>query len=114
SAPPSSSALTANYSWTGRYFNSPTNPTRGSGLAWELGAGSTLTPQRDPFVRATARWLHFVPLGKVELEGSRPRDSRLALRAEGGAVLARDGAQIPVTQLFLTGGDTTVRGYGYR
>ncbi|WP_037472403.1 autotransporter assembly complex protein TamA [Simplicispira psychrophila] len=114
SAPPSSSALTANYSWTGRYFNSPTNPTRGSGLAWELGAGATLTPQRDPFVRAMARWLHFVPLGKVQLEGGTPRDSRLALRAEGGAVLAREGAQIPVTQLFLTGGDTTVRGYGYR
>ena len=116
-APPSSSALSANYSWTGRYFNSPSNPTRGFGLAVELGLGATLTPQRDPFVRTTARWLHFVPLGKVALEGamgSTARDSRLALRAEGGAVLARDSAQIPVTQLFLTGGDTTVRGYSYR
>ena len=113
-APPDSSALTANYSWTGRYFNSPTNPTRGFGLAWDLGAGTTLTPERDPFVRAMARGLYFVPLGKVQLEGGVPRDSRLALRAEAGAVLARDGAQIPVTQLFLTGGDTTVRGYGYR
>ncbi len=118
-APPSSSALSANYSWTGRYFNSVANPTRGFGLAWELGAGTTLTPQRDPFVRMTARWLHFVPLGKVALEGgngthSVSRNSRLALRAEGGAVLARAGAEIPVTQLFLTGGDTTVRGYGYR
>nr|MBP7413282.1 BamA/TamA family outer membrane protein [Giesbergeria sp.] len=36
------------------------------------------------------------------------------LRAEGGVVLARDAAQVPVTQLFLTGGDTTVRGYAYR
>ena len=113
-APPSSSALTANYSWTGRYFNSPTNPTRGFGLAWDLGAGTTLTPERDPFVRAMARGLYFVPLGKVQLEGGTPRDSRLALRAEAGAVLARSEAQIPVTQLFLTGGDTTVRGYGYR
>ena len=119
-APPPSSALSANYSWTGRYFNNVVNPTRGFGLAWELGAGTTLTPQRDPFVRMTARWLHFVPLGKVTLEGgtgstaSVSRDSRLALRAEGGAVLARAGADIPVTQLFLTGGDTTVRGYGYR
>ena len=122
-APPSSSALSANYSWTGRYFNNVLNPSRGFGLAWELGVGSTLTPQRDPFVRMTARWLHFVPLGKVALKGgtntaggptSVSRDSRLALRAEGGAVLARDGAEIPVTQLFLTGGDTTVRGYGYR
>ncbi len=113
-APPASSALTANYSWTGRYFNSPTSPTRGFGLAWDLGAGTTLSPERDPFVRAMARGLYFVPLGKVQLEGGTPRDSRLALRAEAGAVLARRGAQIPVTQLFLTGGDTTVRGYGYR
>ena len=122
-APPSSSAISANYSWTGRYFNNLTNPTRGFGLAWELGVGSTLTPERDLFVRTTARWLHFVPLGKVALQGGTnsqggantvSRASRLALRAEGGAVLARDGAEIPVTQLFLTGGDTTVRGYGYR
>ena len=113
-APPASSSLTANYSWTGRYFNSPTTPTRGFGLATELGAGTTLTPERDPFVRAMARWLYFVPLGKVQLDSGAPRGSRLALRAEGGAVMARDSAQIPVTQLFLTGGDTTVRGYGYR
>ena len=122
-APPSSSAISANYSWTGRYFNNLVNPTRGFGLAWELGVGNTLIPERDPFVRMTARWLHFVPLGKVALQGgtnsqgglqTASRASRLVLRAEGGAVLARDGAEIPVTQLFLTGGDTTVRGYGYR
>ena len=29
-------------------------------------------------------------------------------------VLARTGAELPSTQLFLTGGDTTVRGYAYR
>jgi translocation and assembly module TamA len=29
-------------------------------------------------------------------------------------VLARSSARIPATQLFRTGGDTTVRGYGYR
>jgi translocation and assembly module TamA len=35
------------------------------------------------------------------------------LRAEAGALFARDTAQIPITQLFRTGGDTTVRGYKY-
>ena len=113
-APPSSTALTMNYSWTGRYFDHPNAPSTGHGLAWELGAGTTLRPQRDPFVRAMVRWLGFVPLGKVALDGGLPRGSRLALRAEGGVVLARDAAQVPVTQLFLTGGDTTVRGYAYR
>jgi len=28
--------------------------------------------------------------------------------------LSRDGVTLPSTQLFLTGGDTTVRGYAYR
>jgi translocation and assembly module TamA len=36
------------------------------------------------------------------------------MRAEAGAVLAKDSAAIPGTQLFRTGGDSTVRGYGYR
>ena len=113
-APPSSTALSAQFGWTGRYFNNPTHPTRGHGVAWELGVGTTLRPQRDPFVRLLARWLHYQPLGRVEAAQGPARQSRLAWRAEAGAVLARSGAQVPVTQLFLTGGDTTVRGYGYR
>ena len=113
-APPSSAALSAQFGWTGRYFNSPTAPTRGYGVAWELGVGTTLRPQRDPFVRLLARWLHYQPLGRVQTAQGPARQSRLAWRAEAGAVLARGGAQLPVTQLFLTGGDTTVRGYGYR
>ncbi|GAA6121763.1 BamA/TamA family outer membrane protein [Acidovorax sp. FG27] len=113
-APPSSSSITANYAWTGRYFNNNTAPTSGWGVASEIGVGTTLTPERDPFVRALLRWQGYVPLGPVDLGEGIRRDSRLALRAEGGAVLAREGANIPVTQLFLTGGDTTVRGYGYR
>jgi translocation and assembly module TamA len=36
----------------------------------------------------------------------------LPLRAEMGAVIARDGVVLPSTLLFLTGGDNAVRGYG--
>ncbi len=111
---PSSSSLTANYGWTGRYFNNNTNPTRGYGLAAELGAGFTLTPQRDPFVRALLRWQGFVPAGQVTAPNGSSRAARLALRAEGGGIFAKDAAVIPATQLFITGGDTTVRGYGYK
>ncbi len=113
-APPSSAALSAHYAWTGRYFNHPQNPTKGYGLAAELGAGLTLRPQREPFVRALLRWQLFHPLGRVDLGQGIHRTSRLSLRLEGGAVLARSSADIPVTQLFLTGGDTSVRGYGWR
>jgi translocation and assembly module TamA len=38
----------------------------------------------------------------------------LQLRAEGGFVLAQANTRVPSTQLFRTGGDTSVRGYGYR
>ncbi|MCD2511302.1 autotransporter assembly complex protein TamA [Comamonas endophytica] len=109
---PSSSSITANYGWTGRYFDSPTNPTSGHGFAWEVGAGTTLTPTREPFGRVSARWLSLIGIG--ERDEVTLRRSRLALRAAGGAVIARDDVAIPVTQLFLTGGDTTVRGYSYQ
>ena len=39
---------------------------------------------------------------------------RIAIRTEAGAVLANSSARVPSTSLFRTGGDTTVRGYGYR
>jgi translocation and assembly module TamA len=110
-APPSSSSITANYGWTGRYFNNPTNPTRGYGFAWEAGAGTTITPAREPFGRLSARWLYLRPFERAQGE---TRRSRLALRANAGAVIARDDAIVPITQLFLSGGDTTVRGYSYQ
>jgi len=113
-APPESTALSLNTGWTGRYFDSKTAPASGWGLAAEFGVGTTLRPERDPFVRALARGLYFQPLAKVTAPDGSSRRARIALRTEVGAVLARPGAQIPVTQLFLTGGDTTVRGYSLR
>ena len=113
-APPSGTAVSINYGWTGRYFNNLTAPTRGHGIAVELGLGTTLRPERDPFVRTLVRWQAFIPAGRVQDDAGQGRNARIAVRTEAGAVLARDGAQVPVTQLFLTGGDTTVRGYGYR
>lgn len=109
---PSSSSITANYGWTGRYFDNPTFPTSGYGFAWEAGAGTTLTPAREPFGRVSARFLTLREFG--QRDEVTHRRSRLALRAAGGAVIARDDVSIPVTQLFLTGGDTTVRGYSYQ
>ncbi len=114
-APPSASAVSLNWTWTGRYFDDPAAPQRGQGLALELGAGYTLTGEHAPFLRSQARWIGVVPLGTVRgEEGAQARRSRLQLRAEAGAVAAKDSAQIPATLMFLTGGDTTVRGYSYR
>ena len=98
------SALTANVAWAGRYFDSLPFPGRGYGIGLELGVGTTLGARRHPFTRSAARWLGILPLQR----------GRVALRAEAGAVLAADDARVPATQLFRTGGDTTVRGYGLR
>ena len=98
------SALTANYLWTGRYFDSLPFPGRGYGLGVELGIGATLGQDRQPFTRTLGRWLGIKPLER----------GRIAFRAEAGVVLGKESARIPGTQLFRTGGDTTVRGYGYR
>ena len=102
------SAITANYVWTGRYFDSLPFPSRGYGLGFELGAGTTLASaentSRQPFSRVVGRWLGIKPLSS----------GRIAMRAEAGAVIARNADGIPGTQLFRTGGDSTVRGYGFR
>lgn len=113
--PPSASALSLNWGWTGRYFDSAAAPTRGFGISLELAGGYTLTGERDPFTRTYARWVGFLPAGTVHsADGTQSREARIQLRSELGAVVAKDTAQIPATLGFLTGGDTTVRGYGYR
>ncbi|MBS7349995.1 MAG: BamA/TamA family outer membrane protein [Comamonas sp.] len=111
-APPSSSSISANYGWTGRYFNNASSPTRGHGLALEAGIGWTLTPQRTPFVRTAGRWLYIHPLS--QRDSVTKRRSRLAVRTHLGSLLARSDAVMPLTLLFLSGGDTTVRGYSYQ
>ncbi len=108
------SALSANYAWTQRQFDSLPFPARGYGLGVEVGAGSTLGSDRQPFVRLHGRWLGVLPLDRNEAAPEAFRVGRLALRLEGGAVLARDGTNLPATQLFLAGGDASVRGYAYK
>ena len=98
------SALTANFVWTGRYFDSLPFPDAGYAVGVELGAGTTLGQDRQPFTRTVGRWLGIHALD----------EGRIAMRAEAGAVLSKDTARIPATQLFRTGGDTTVRGYSVR
>lgn len=111
-APPGASSLLANYGWTARYFDNNLLPTSGFGLALEAGAGTTLTPQRSPFGRLTGRWLSLIPLGERDEETR--RHSRLQIKAGVGAVMAKKDVDLPTTIMFLTGGDNTVRGYGYQ
>ncbi|WP_427913260.1 autotransporter assembly complex protein TamA [Ramlibacter sp. MMS24-I3-19] len=97
-------ALSLNYIWNGRYFDATPSPTAGYSLGAEFGGGVTLVGSKSFFQRTLVRTLQILPF----------EESRLQWRAEGGAVLAASRARVPSTQLFRTGGDTTVRGYGLR
>ena len=97
-------ALSLNYIWNGRYFDATPSPTAGYSLGAEFGGGVTLVGSKAPFQRTLVRTLQILPF----------QESRLQWRAEGGAVLAASRARVPSTQLFRTGGDTSVRGYGLR
>lgn len=112
SANDSSSALTGNYVLTRRAFNDRIFPTDGWGASLESGVGLTYGSHqpRDPFVRFKLRWRSYHPLGDWGLD----RAGRIALRGEAGLVLAKSRATIPFGQLFILGGDSTVRGYSYR
>jgi len=108
-------ALSANYAVTLRNFDSTPFPTRGWGVGLAVGGGATLGSQTDPYARVLARGLTYLPLDR-DTRGpeSAQRGGRLAVRAELGAVLAKEGIALPSTELFLTGGDNSVRGYTFR
>ncbi len=108
-------SLSANYAFTLRNFDSTPYPSRGWGLGAEIGGGSTLgSQQQDPYGRVLLRWLGYYPLGRsADSSAAVLRGSRLALRAQVGAVIAKDGVVLPSTQLFLAGGDNSVRGYSH-
>ena len=96
-------AVSANYAWTWRRFDSLPFPTRGLGGSLELGSGVSLGSPREPFTRWLARGMLLQPLGR--------ESGRLAVRAEMGSVISRDTSGLPTTQLFVAGGDNSVRGY---
>ncbi len=107
-------SISANYAWTRRSFDTLPYPSGGHALAVELGGGTTLGGQREPFVRGRLSWLGIWSLADGgDDRQTRARAGRIAVRSQAGAVLARDSVALPSTQLFLTGGDATVRGYSY-
>lgn len=96
-------AASAHHVWTWRHFDSLPFPTRGWGLGIELGAGVTLGEPRMPYTRGLAKTLVLLPVGE--------QGYRLSLRGEAGAVATHNADSIPVTQMFVAGGEHSVRGY---
>lgn len=104
-------SLSANYAFTVRYYDSLPFPSSGWGWGGEVGGGSTLGSDRQAYTRLLTRWQGFWALGQGE--STRASASRLSLRATAGAIFARENISLPSTQLFLAGGDNSVRGYGH-
>ena len=105
------SALSVHHGWTGRFFDSLPFPERGYAFSAEIGGGTTLSGQRQPYGRALGRLTAVVSGQSEQPRALRPR---LAMRLEGATVQAKASAQVPTTELFRAGGDTSVRGYGLR
>jgi translocation and assembly module TamA len=105
-------AASANYAFALRSFDSTPFPTSGWGLGGELSAGSILGAEQEPYARVLLRARAYQPLGLSESNlFLRQHAGRMVYRAQAGAVVVNDATNVPFSQLFLTGGDTTVRGY---
>ncbi|MEN9398097.1 MAG: hypothetical protein RLZ81_2627 [Pseudomonadota bacterium] len=116
SPPVVAQTLSANYAFTLRNFDALPFPSSGWGLGIDLGGGHTLGSSRDPFARVVWRWRSYHTLGGHDISqdglANLRSAGRLVIQGELGALWARSGISLPSTQLFLTGGDTSVRGYG--
>lgn len=91
--------------WMRSGFDKDANPSKGYRLWLRLSGSSTAIGADTSFfkVYAGARWL--TPLGRS--------DFRLLTRLELGGIATDDLLQVPVSRRFYTGGDQTIRGYGY-
>ena len=97
-------ALIGGYAWTRRRFDQTLAPTRGysAGIDLSAGLGGSLHQDHIARVLLSGVWL-------------RPLHSRwtAVVRLQAGQISGASEDSIPEDLLFRTGGDQTVRGYGY-
>lgn len=97
-------ALIAGYAWTRRHFDQALAPTRGysAGIDLSTGFGGAFHEDRIARVLVSGVWLH-------------PLDSRwtAVARLQAGQLSGAREDSVPEDLLFRTGGDQSVRGYGY-
>ncbi len=96
--------FSAGYGLTVRRTDSIIAPNEGYLLNVQTSAGIRLTDSL-PFARGDIRYVEYFPL-----QG----DRTAVIRGEGGMVAGRDTGSLPSELLFRTGGDQSVRGYGYQ
>ncbi len=101
----SSKSVPLTYSITKRALDNLLVPTTGYVVNAQLGGALLPVLTDERFVRASARFVNYRPMGP---------SATLILRAEAGAVASKQKAGVPSTFLFRAGGDQSVRGYGYQ
>lgn len=97
-------ALIASFTYTRRRVDSLLNPTRGYYASLEVNGGPSGMVNKENFVRVVGRGTWLSPTYKR---------TQAVLRAQVGQVFGASSDTLPSDLLFRTGGDQTVRGYGY-
>ena len=97
-------ALIAGYAWTRRHFDQPLAPTRGYSAGIDLSAGFGGAFHEDRIARVLFSGVWIRPL--------HARWTAVA-RLQAGQISGAREDSVPEDLLFRTGGDQTVRGYGY-
>jgi translocation and assembly module TamA len=80
------------------------SPNRGTTWSVQAGVAPPGLSSRT-FARGVAQVAHWIPLG---------RTATVLVRVEGGAIASSSTDGIPESFLFRTGGDTSIRGYGFQ
>lgn len=97
-------ALLGSFTYTRRRLNNLISPSRGYVASIELGAGPSGLINKESLVRVVGRATYLSPYY---------HRWQAVLRAQVGQVFGADRDTVPADLLFRTGGDQTVRGYGY-
>jgi translocation and assembly module TamA len=97
-------ALIASFSYTKRRLDHPLTPRRGYVLGAELGAGPKGLINETNILRTVVRGTYLTPI---------VQRWNTVVRGQVGQVFGGSRLTVPGDLLFRTGGDQTVRGYGF-
>ncbi|MEC5159212.1 MULTISPECIES: autotransporter assembly complex protein TamA [unclassified Janthinobacterium] len=100
-----SKSLPLTYSLTKRQLDNLLFPTSGYVVNAQLGGAPLPLLTDELFVRGSAKFVYYQPLGK---------SGTLILRGEAGVLASKEKPGVPAVYLFRAGGDQSVRGYAYR
>jgi outer membrane protein insertion porin family len=98
--------------------DSKVNPSRGLIFDNTFDFASSGIGSQIDFIRSTARFTYFQPIGREPKPGQPDRRTLLALGGRAGIIHSLSGsnvvADIPIDERFFNGGNTTVRSFGER